>query len=183
MNDVSKVSAGAPAVGGAVSVAAYGSTLPTDAVSALAEAYSKLGYISEDGLKNSNSPKSSDIKAWGGDTVLSLQTAKTDTFSFKLIEALDINVLKTIYGDDNVSGTLAEGITIKANSTEMEPHVWIVDMVLNKAVKRVVIPNGKITEIGEITYGDSDAIGYEVTITAMPDASSNTHYEYIKSKS
>lgn len=183
MSDVNKVSAGAPAVGGAVSVAAYGSTLPADAVSALTEAYSKLGYISEDGLKNSNSPESSDIKAWGGDTVLSLQTAKTDTFTFKLIEALDINVLKAIYGDDNVSGTLADGITIKANSTEMEPHVWIVDMVLNKAVKRVVIPNGKITEIGEITYGDSDAIGYEVTITAMPDASSNTHYEYIKSKS
>lgn len=183
MSDVNKVSAGAPAVGGAVSVAAYGSTLPTDAVSALVEAYSKLGYISEDGLKNSNSPKSSDIKAWGGDTVLSLQTAKTDTFTFKLIEALDINVMKAIYGDDNVSGTLADGITIKANSAEMEPHVWIVDMVLNKAVKRVVIPNGKITEIGEITYGDSDAIGYEVTITAMPDESGNTHYEYIKSKS
>lgn len=178
---VGNVSAGKPAVAGAISRAATGSTLPTDAVSALDAAFKGLGYCSDDGLVNSNSPSTTDIKAWGGDTVLTLQEEKTDTFQFTLIEVLNVDVLKAIYGSANVTGTLANGITVNANADEPEIASWVIDMVLNSnSVKRVVIPNGKISEIGDISYTDSDVIGYEITVTALPDTSGNTHYEYIK---
>lgn len=178
---VANVSAGKPAVAGAISRAATGSTLPTDAVSALDAAFKGLGYCSDDGLVNSNSPSTTDIKAWGGDTVLTLQEEKTDTFQFTLIEVLNVDVLKAIYGSANVTGTLANGITVNANADEPEIASWVIDMVLNSnSVKRVVIPNGKISEIGDISYTDSDVIGYEITVTALPDTSGNTHYEYIK---
>lgn len=177
---VTNVTAGKPAVSGGVYRAPLNSTLPTDATTALDGAFVNLGYASEDGVVNENTPESDDIKAWGGDTVLSLQTEKNDTFQVTLIEVLDANVLKAVYGSANVSGTLATGITVNANGDEAEEASWCFEMVLRDgALKRIVIPDAKITEIGEITYTDDEAVGYEITLTAYPDASGNTHYEYI----
>lgn len=177
----SNVTAAKPKVGGAIYYAPIGTTLPTDAVTALGDAFKELGYASEDGLTNSNTPESDTIRAWGGDTVLTLMSNREDTFSLTLIEALKEDVLKLVHGDTNVTGTLATGITVNSNAKDLEDHCFVVDMVLkNNAVKRVVIPQGKITEIGEVTYSDSDAVGYEITITCMADANGNQHYEYIK---
>ena len=181
---VSNVSAGKPGLNGSVYRAANGTTPPTSADASLGSAFKKLGYCSEDGLVNSNSPSSTDIKAWGGDTVLTIQEDKTDTFKFTLIEVLNAEVLKAVYGSANVSGALGTGLTVTANSKEQEQAIWVVDMVMNGNVaKRVVIPCGKISEIGDISYTDSDAVGYEITVTALPDSSGNTHYEYMKTGS
>ncbi len=179
-NTVEYVSAGKPKLGGAVYRAASGATLPTDASTALDAAFKALGYCSEDGLVNSNSPSVTNIKAWGGDIVLPILEEKEDTFQLTLIEVMNAEVLKAVYGLANVSGALGTGITINANATQPESGAWAIDMALNGGgKKRIVVPNGVITEVGDITYSDSDAIGYEITITALPDASGNTHYEYI----
>ena len=170
MADATKVTVSKPKTGGAIYRAPLGTSLPTDASSELDVAFKELGYASEEGLVNSNSPESDSIKAWGGDTVYTYQSSKEDTFKFTLIEALNIEALKAVYGDSNVTGTLETGITVKANNTEQPACVWVVDM----------IPNGKVSEVGDITYADEKEVGYETTITASADSSGNTHYEYIK---
>ena len=153
MSKKDNVTAAKPKVGGAMYVAPAGTALPTDATTALAEAFKSLGYISEDGLTNSNSPESEEIKAWGGDIVLTPITGRPDTYSVKLIESLNVDVLKMAYGDDNVTGTLETGITVKANATDLEEHPVVVDMILrNGVLKRICIPSAKVSEIG-LLYG------------------------------
>lgn len=181
MAKAANVSTGKPKIGGAVFRAPFGTDLPTDATTELNEAFKGLGYCSDDGLTNSNSPESDNIKAWGGDTVLTYQESKSDTFKFKLLEVKDVEVLKSVYGDKNVDGTLDAGITVKANSEEQPACSWVFDMILrDNTLKRVVLPYASIAEIGDIVYKDNEAIGYEITLSAMPDEEGNTHYEYLK---
>lgn len=180
--DAKNVSTGKAAVGGAIWRAPLASTLPTDATTALDAAFVCLGYVSEDGLTNSNSMESDDVKAWGGDTVLSMQTSRDDKFSFTLIESLNADVLKAVYGDTNVTvDPSTNEITLKANAADAEEASWVVEMIMKGGKKRrIVIPDAKISELGDIVYVDNEPIGYDVTLTAVPDTNGNTHYEYIK---
>ena len=176
---VGNVSTGKPSVNGGIWIADAGTTPPTDATTTLT-GFTALGYVSEDGLTNSNSPESDTGKAWGGDIVITYQTEKPDTFQFTLIGSKDVDVLEAVYGSANVSGTLSTGITVTANATEAEEHVWVFEMVMrDNTYKRIVVPAGKVTEVGDISYTDDAIVGYELTIQAFPDTSNNTHYEYI----
>ena len=184
-NNAMNVTTGKPKKAGAIYRAPLGTTLPTDATTALDSAFKCLGYASEDGVKNNNSPETDSVKAWGGDTVLHFQTGKEDTFGFTLLEIMNEDVLKAVYGDDNVDVTAAttstpKQIAVTANADEQEACSWVIEMIMtNSSLKRIVIPNGKVTEVGEVAYTDSDAVGYETTVSCVPDDDGNTHYEYM----
>ena len=175
------VSTGKPKVGGAIFRAPKGTTLPTDATSELDKSVWKdIGFVSEDGVTNSNSRDSEDIKAWGGVTVLSSQTDVTDTWQAQFIESLNVEVLKMVFGENNVTGDLDNGITIKVNAEEAVEAAYVFDMILKGgALKRVVLPCAKMSELGDTVYKDDEAIAYDVTLTALPDEKENMHYEYI----
>ena len=182
-NTASNVTAGKPKVGGAIFIAPLGTTLPDDTSDTLT-GFTCLGYVSEDGVTNDNSPESETVKAWGGDTVLTLQTDRPDSFSFTLLEVLDKDVLGVVYGEDKVTVDGNGNITVKATSEQLPGHAWVIDMAVRDGrAKRIVIPNGTLSNLATITYADNAAVGYGITITDVPDEDGVYHYEYIAAES
>ena len=180
MSTAINVSAGKPNPAGAIRIAPVGTPLPTNTQDALNSAFEDLGYVSEDGLVNSTNLEVEKIKAWGGDTVLVIQSSKEDTFKYTLIEVKNVNVLKHIYGASNVSGTLETGLTIKANNQDVDEVSIVIDMIMrDNTAKRIVIPSCKVSAVGDINYKDNEAVGYETTVDCTPDNAGNTHYEYM----
>lgn len=179
MNDADNVSFGKPASSGAVFIAPAGSTLPTDATTALDGAFEGLGYVSEEGLVNSVESDTEEVNAWGGDLVLVGQTTFKETFTVNLLETSQ-KVLETYYGEDNVSESSGD-LTVTQNSAMLPQVVVVFELVLTGGrIKRIVVPNAQITDrSGEITYVDGEAVMYPAMFTAYPDDSGNTHTEYI----
>lgn len=179
MNDTSKVSFGKPKATGAVFVAPAGTTVPTNATSALDAAFKGLGYISEDGLVNAVETETESVKAWGGDQVLVGQTAFSEMFTVNLIES-NAESLKVYYGEDNVT-VVGDAITITQNGQELPEVVVVFELVLTGGrIKRIVVPKARIADrSGEITYVDGEAISYPAVFVAFPDTDGNTHTEYI----
>ena len=181
-NVKNNVSVGKPKIGGAIWRAPVGGAIiPTSATATLGVGFVCMGYVSSDGFKNNNSKEHTEIKAWGGDVVAVPMTNHSDTFTGTFIESSNTEVLKAAHGANNVSGTLENGISVSVNGEDDTEYIYVIDMLLRGATrKRIVIPCGMITEVGEISYKDDDVIGYPLTITGLPDAVENTHYEYIQ---
>ena len=153
-------------VSGGVSSAPLGTTLPADATTALDAEFTNYGFISEDGLTETNEKSSDKIKAWGGRIVKNLQTDSSASFALWFIECSNGDVLKAICGEDNVpvDGTI---ITAKFDLEQLPSRVWNFDVRDGDNRVRVSVPNGQITELGDVTYGDEDVIAYEVTVDAL----------------
>jgi hypothetical protein len=178
------VSTGKPLVTGGALVAPLSTALPADATTALNVAFLGIGYIGDGGVTRSESRSSDKKKAWGGNVVYSAQTDYGVTYKLTLIEHFNPLTHKLMHGTSNVTVTAATAskgtqIKIAGNSKVLDHNEWVFEMPDGPAKTRHVIPDGQITETGDVVYVDSDLIAYEATITCYPDASGNSYYEYL----
>lgn len=127
------------------------------------------GFIGEDGVTEANESDTEKIKAWGGDTVRVVQNEHTVTYTFSFLEFGNTDVLKALYGEDNVTES-GEVITANLTSDVLEHRSWLFEMKDGDNRIRVFVPDGQITTRGEINYTHAGAIMTEVTIEAFPDA-------------
>lgn len=173
-------SAGKPkAVSGAIYVGPKGTTLPTDASATLAPAFKSVGFISDEGVTNAYSISSEDSKSWGGLVVMNTITERQDDFKFKMISPHNVDAKKVVYGDNAVTVDASTGATtVAVGADEPEEKIFIIEMIIAGIATRIVVPNGKLKELEDIVYNDSDPVGYGVTIAAMADTNDKTHYEY-----
>lgn len=168
-------------IGGGVYVGDVGTTLPTDTTTTLASGFAALGYISTDGVTHSLNVTTTEHKVWGGTVVAVTREGSVEKIKFKVVDIESVEAWGLAYGE--ATGTLSTGITIKSKEDGTRPtKSYVVDMLLkNNIRKRLVIPCGMVSAVGDVVYKDNELIGVELEVTAMADASGYTSYEYIKS--
>jgi len=180
-NTAANVLVGKPLATGGVLIGPTGTSLPTNATTAPDAALLGAGYIGSDGVVETNDDSTQKITAWGGDTVRVVRTEYELTYKFTLIETASAP-LKLFYGSDNV--TVAEGLTtVEVNGTLDDSQVFVLEIKDNGKKVRIVIPSGTVTKREDVSYTDSDAVGYGVTISCTPDESGNSAYKYISADS
>lgn len=166
-NDKSNVSLGKPCAIGGVFYAPLGTALPKDAKTPLAEAYKCIGFISEDGLTNSTDTDTTEVKEWGGSTVLKEISSYSETYQFAMLE-IKADSMKLRYGADNVTGSDGS-LHILHGMPKDEHYVVVFEIMLTGNRKqRLVLPDASVVEYDDITYSAGDPITYSVTLSANP---------------
>lgn len=183
--DAKNVYAAEPLATGSCLVAPLGTTGPASATDALNVAFIDLGHIGEDGFTETTDRSVDKKKNFGGTTVKVLQTDYTHTFKFVLLESLSANVLKAVYGADNVTVTAATGshgtqVAVKKNAKKLPRQSWVIDTTDTEldAFYRNYIPEGQIITVGDVVVVHTDTIMYEVELEAFADASGNHVYTW-----
>ena len=157
------------AVTGAVYFAEVGAALtdaPTDATSALTAGWLDVGYISEDGVTESNDTETEEVKAWQNSDIVRKTVTKNEiSYNFSIIET-NANALSLFYGK-----TIAAAATTHTIGGAVTGKVQLViDVIDGTQQIRRYIPEAEVTERGEVTFASTDAIGYDVTVTAYPNS-------------
>jgi len=150
-------------VSGKVQVAPLGTTAPTG-IDATWTGATDLGYVSEDGLTESTSTTMEKIRAWQNRTIVrSVVTEGETTFQLTLIQTNE-DILTEVYGLG--SGDIASGAFVSDPEVERPHKAWCFDVIDGTNLVRKFIPDGQITEVGDIVYQNGAAIGFQITVMA-----------------
>lgn len=178
MSNVANITSSNPGRNGVAFRAAVGTELPTDALTALNEAFKDLGIVGEDGVVQAITRDTEDVKSYGGETVYTLQTDFGEEFTFTLYESRNVETLKTVFGDSNVIEEEGQ-IKVLHNKARLPKSSFVFDHVNDQGDKRQIIPIGQVSSVGDIANVHSDIVKYELTVKAYPDNSGNVVVEYM----
>ena len=68
-------------------------------------------------------------------------------------------------------------VTVKRNSKVLPHRQFIIAMLYGDNSSHLDVGYGQVTEVGDITYVDGEAISYELTISCDPDDNGDTLIE------
>ena len=180
MPNNSDVRVGAPdqKTTGAILHAPIGTTLPTlssitKAAVTIDQAFTGNEYVSEDGLTLAPAVSTTDIKDWSGATVRKVLESFDGTLSWTMIST-NAGAMGVAFGADHVTtstATTAHGAQTRA---ELGAHLpdrqsWVFLMKDGDARIVIVVPDGQVTEVGEVTFASNAAVGWQVTLSTYPD--------------
>lgn len=177
--NTAEVGVGAAKATGAIWVAPKGTTLPTDATTALpASTWKLLGFTSDAGVQISESSSSDSIRAWEARTeVYNVRTEYTESVSFMPIQC-NADVLKLTWGDDMVEVGESGTIHAKHHGKTLEPVCIAIETTPRENIVKRYVMNAQLTERGEQTMDGTQVDGRQLTFNALGDENGVTMHEY-----
>jgi len=176
--NAAEVTVGSAAATGAIFIAPKGTTLPTDATTALASAFKLLGFTSDAGVQISESSSTEAIRAWEGRTeVYNVRTEYTESVSFTPIQC-NADVAKLTWGDDKVVTGSDGALTIKHHGGTLEPVVIAIETTPRENIVRRYVGTFQLAERGEVTLDGTQVDGRQLSFNAIADENGVTMYEY-----
>ena len=177
------VAAAKPFAGGGIYWAPLSTALPTDEATALPAAFKPLGFVSEDGVQPTRDTSIEKIKAWGGDIVAALLADESRSFEFTLLEVFYEEVLKFVYGAENVTITaptasVGTKYAVTDKGGKRGNVLLVFDMRHGSKRRRLVVPIADYNLTGEQPYVDNALTAYTVTVEAIKDSSGVRVYDY-----
>ena len=168
-------------IGGMIYCAPVGTALPTDVESTIDAAFTRIAYITSDGLQNTQDRNVSRFRRWTGAMANTTSSHAEDTWKFNAIEVEDPAINRAMYGRNNVEESqYAFQVSISEGDSEMLS--WIFDIELWHGLrKRVVMPKAKIIAREDVVHNGESLISLGVTLLALADENKKYHYEYYTS--
>lgn len=179
------ITSASPVATGGILMGPLGTAYPTDASTAPNAAIKPLGYAGREGLRPAGAaPSFNNIFAWGGDLVAApMESRGTTEFEFDLLEVMNPEVAKLVFGAANVTVTPATttvGTTISVQDTNwvIPRMVAVFDMLYGAKKLRFVAPNVQLVKTAEAAYIDNNIGFYTLRATAFKDAAGVSLYRY-----
>lgn len=172
-------------VTGAIKSAPLGTSLPS--LSSISKAGVTLDpvfkgneYISEDGLTLTPTMNTSEIKDWSGATVRKILESFDGTLSWTMISTNE-GAMGVAFGIDHVTSNAATDAHGNQLKVELGAHLpesrsWVFLMKDGDARIVILVPEGQVTEVAEVTFAANAAIGWQVTLSTYPDSNGQSIY-------
>jgi hypothetical protein len=154
------------AVTGNVYMAPTTANVPSTVFSTLDATWINVGYIGDDGVTENPSRDTTDITAWGGDVVRTVQTKFALEISFEMVET-NTTSLALYYGADYATGVTGEPLPHKS---------MIIDWQDGIKMRRNYYADVQIKETGERKLNSNGVASFPVTIACYPDTSGKYCY-------
>ena len=173
-----EVTYGAAAATGAIWVAPKGTTLPTDASTALGGAFTLLGFTSDAGVQISESRSQESIRAWEArKEVVTLTTEYTESVSFTPIQC-NADVAKLTWGDGKVTVGTGGALTVKHHGETLDPVCIAIETTPRTGIVKRYAGTFQLYERGEQVMDGTQVDGRQLTFHALADTNGVTMFEY-----
>ena len=152
-------------------IAPVGTKAPATVNTAPADPWQTLGYLSEDGVKVSQSTDSQNIMSWQSKSPLrSFVTSREVSLEFTMLELSKRN-FELYFGQkiDDTTDPAEFSVTVRGDAPAYQ-YAVLLDLVDGDLITRLYYPRASLSQAGDMEVTQQGAIGLPVTMAAQDDS-------------